>query len=447
MDPAELTLVELLALLEARDLSARELVTACLARVAAAEPVVRAFVVLTPERALAAADAADTARARGEPTGPLAGVPVALKDLYLTRGTPTTAGSRALDGHDPGVDAVVWQRLRAAGAGLLGKTTTHEFGYGTASGPTRNPWDPTRTPGGSSGGSAAALATRMVPVATGTDTGGSLRIPAAACGVSTLRPAPGRVPTAGVVPLAPSFDTAGPLARRLLDVVVVLGVLTGSCLPTPRPGDLTGVRIGLPIAQLWNEIDPGIATVCHEALRILAGRGAELVEIHGPEPDQGCFDTVLAAEALDAHRDLLTRADRYTPQVLRRVRAGEGITAAAYLDAQRRRRIQTEEWRELLRRHRLTAVAHPAIDVPPRVVDPARPPLGPDVRQSVPWSVVGFPVVGVPAGFDRTGLPVGLSLAGPPEREADLLTLGVVVDEEVRAWQRVPPFHGDGSAR
>jgi hypothetical protein len=181
-DPADLTLVDLLPLLERRQLSARELLDACLARVERHEPQVRAFVVLTPELARAAAERADADRAARRPTGVLAGVPVALKDLYLTAGVPTTASSRVLEGHDPGVDAAVWERLRDAGAGLLGKTTLHEFAYGTGSHPTRNPWDLTRTPGGSSGGSGAALAARTVPVATGSDTGGSLRIPAAACG-------------------------------------------------------------------------------------------------------------------------------------------------------------------------------------------------------------------------------------------------------------------------
>ena len=157
----------------------------------------------------------------------LAGVPVAVKDVFLTKGVLTTAGSQVLATYVPAEDAAVWERLAAAGRGLLGKTTTHEFAYGTASSPTANPWDIRRTPGGSSGGSAAALASRMAPIATGTDTGGSLRIPAAACGVSTLRSARGRISRYGVIPLSPSFDVAGPMARRMLDISILMRVLAG----------------------------------------------------------------------------------------------------------------------------------------------------------------------------------------------------------------------------
>jgi aspartyl-tRNA(Asn)/glutamyl-tRNA(Gln) amidotransferase subunit A len=201
-------------------------------------------------------------------------VPVALKDLYLTHGTPTSAGSRVLRKHDPGVDAAVWTRLIDAGAGLLGKTTTHEFAYGTASAPTRNPWDLSRTPGGSSGGSAAALAAGMAPIATGTDTGGSLRIPAAACGISTLRAAHGRISTYGVLPLNPSLDVAGPMARRMLDVALLMGILAGyderdphsrnepvPDYPTMGPPNLVGVRIGIPLLECASDpYRPGCGT-------------------------------------------------------------------------------------------------------------------------------------------------------------------------------------------
>lgn len=272
--PADLSLVEVLGQLADRTLSARELVEACLDRVAQTESQVQAFARLTPELALAAAERADQCRSAGLPVGVLAGVPVALKDLYLTRGVPTEAGSRVLEGHDPGLDAAVWERLQVAGAGLLGKTTTHEFAYGTASQPTRNPWDLTRTPGGSSGGSAAALAARLVPAAFGSDTCGSLRIPAAACGVSTLRTAHGRVSTYGILPLSPSLDVAGPMARRMADVAVLMSVIAG---PDPRdphsrpgappnyslsPAAPAGVRIGVPSELLWTDTDDQLAEQC-----------------------------------------------------------------------------------------------------------------------------------------------------------------------------------------
>lgn len=464
-DPAGLTLLEVLPLLSARALSARELVEACLRRIEAAEPVVRAFALLTPERALAAADAADAARAAGRPVGALAGVPVAVKDLFLTRGVPTAAGSRVAVRPDPGVDAAVWHRLRAAGAGLLGKTTTHEFAYGTASPPTRNPWDPARTPGGSSGGSAAALAARMAPVATGSDTGGSLRIPAAACGVSTLRPAHGRVSAYGVLPLAPSLDTVGPMARRLLDVSLLLRLLAGPDrrdpesradavpdYPAAPPASVAGVRIGLPVSLLWTDVADSTAVTCRDALQVLVDRGAQLVEVPAPPstpdvlaPAWTAYDTVCAAEARHVHRDLLADRDLvadsagYTPSVLGKLRRGDGISAVDYLRAQHLRRVWAAEWRALYAEHRLDAVAHPTLDRPPPVVEPDAPPRGPAIRQSVPWSLAGFPALSVPAGLDAGGLPVGLSLAGLPEAEAELVGLGAVVDEDIAFWRHPPP--------
>jgi aspartyl-tRNA(Asn)/glutamyl-tRNA(Gln) amidotransferase subunit A len=466
-DPAELTLVDLLPLLERRELSARELTEACLRRVEAAEPAVRAFVALTPERALAAAAMADAARAAGRPVGALAGIPVGVKDLYLTAGTPTTASSRVLAGWDPGTDSAVWQRLRAAGAGLLGKTTTHEFAYGTASAPTRNPWDLARTPGGSSGGSAAALAARMVPLATGSDTGGSLRIPAAACGISALRPAAGRVSAYGVVPLSPSFDTVGPMARRLLDVSLVLRLLAGHdprdrysstdpvpAYPDAAATDLRGVRVGLPVDLLWaSDVDGEILAACRSAVGLLADRGAEVVEIPSPPSTDRVFasprttyDIIGSAEARHAHRDLIADHDLladdagYTPQVLARLRAGEAVTAVDYLSAWQLRRQWTAEWRTLFADRRLAVVAHPALAAHPPLVDPDGPSVGPAIRHSIAWSITGFPAVSVPAGRSPAGLPIGISLAARPEHEAHLVAIAAVIDEHTALWREPPPL-------
>ena len=458
-DAADLSLVEILDQLTRRKLSARELVADCLRRIDDFEPTIRAFVTQTPQLALAAARRADDARARGEPVGPLAGVPVAVKDVFLTRGVLTTAGSRVLASYVPTEDAAVWQRLAAAGAGLIGKTTTHEFAYGTGSSPTRNPWDIRRTPGGSSGGSAAALAMRMAPVATGTDTGGSLRIPAAACGVSTLRSAIGRLSRYGVIPLSPSFDVTGPMARRMLDVSVLMGILAGydprdpgsrdagaPAYPTSAPRDLTGVRIGLPIEMSWKEVDEHLIAVCEDALHELVTRGAELVEISTPSLAEkvlresvGVFDTINQVEALEIHDALLPHSHLYTPQVRDRVQMGETVSPELYAEALRLRDRWEGKWRQIMSDHRLDAIAHPTIDAPPPLIDAAGESNGPHIRLSVPWSVAGFAALSVPAGLDDRDLPVGLSLAALPEREADLLGLGMVIDEELRTWQRKPP--------
>lgn len=448
-EPADLTLVDLLPLLRDRALSARELLQSCLDRVARAESRVQAFVALTPELARAAAERADADRAAGRPVGPLAGVPVALKDLFLTRGVPTTASSRVLEGHDPGVDAAVWELLQQGGAGLLGKTTLQEFAYGTGSHPTRNPWDLSRTPGGSSGGSAAALAARMVPVAMGSDTGGSLRIPAAVCGLSSLRPAHGRVSAHGALPLAHSLDTVGPMARRMRDVALLLRLLAGHDPRDPHsldepvpdypdgPGDLHGVRLGLPTALFW-DVDPAVAQVCRAALQRL---GVELVEVELPPGTQeqlgwpGVYGHVMGPEALEHHATWLQeRPERYGAYLTERFAQARRTTPEQHAQAQRDRVALRRQWREVFAQHRLDALAHPTVPQPPAVL----PADGPSIVLAKLWSVLGWPALSVPAGVDERGLPVGLQLAGLPEREAALVGLGIAVDEDVRLWQRNP---------
>ena len=450
-DPSDLTLVELLPLLTDRSLSARELLDACLARVERYEGRVRAFVVLTPDLALAAAQRADAARAAGKPVGPLAGVPVALKDLVLTRGVPTTGSSRVLTGHDPGIDATIWTRLQQAGAGLLGKTTLHEFAYGTGSVPSRNPWDLSRTPGGSSGGSGAALAARMVPIATGTDTGGSLRIPASACGLSSLRPTHGRVSTYGVLPLSPSMDTAGPMARRMLDVALLLRLLAGHDpgdpgsldapvpdYPSAAPDDLTGVRVGV-CGPLWLGTDPDVERLCTAGLDLLERRGAELVDVPAPPRTAeimdwpGTYGATMGPEALQVHAAWLAEREHlYGAEVLDRLRRGGEITQNQYAAAQQDRRRWAQDWREAFAVLRLDAVAHPTNPQPPQVL----PAPGPSIAPSKAWSITGFPCLSVPVGVDGLGLPVGLSLAALPAQEAALVGLGVAVDEDVQLWRR-----------
>jgi aspartyl-tRNA(Asn)/glutamyl-tRNA(Gln) amidotransferase subunit A len=458
-DAADLSLVEVLHLLEHRKLSAHELVLDCLHRIELTEPTIRAFVTATHDLAVSAALRADEARAAGVEVGPLAGVPVVLKDVFLTKGVLTTAGSRILAKYVPTEDSAVWERLQRAGAGLLGKSTTHEFAYGTASPPTANPWDVRRTPGGSSGGSAAALAGRMTPIATGTDTGGSLRIPASACGVSTLRSARGRVSRFGVIPLSPSFDVAGPMARRMADIAVLLDVLAGydrrdpgsldqpvPSYSTQPPTSVHGVRIGLPLEMSWQSVDDRIAKVCQQALGVLAAGGAEIVEIDAPRSadqvlakNSGVFDTINETEAREVHDGLVPHRHLYTPQVRDRVRKGETISRARYQEALRSRDKWAQEWRQLMAEHRLDAVAHPTIDAAPPLIDLDSAPTGPRIRLSVPWSIAGFPALSVPAGFDDRGLPVGLSLAGLPERENELLGLGILIDEELQLWRHAPP--------
>jgi aspartyl-tRNA(Asn)/glutamyl-tRNA(Gln) amidotransferase subunit A len=266
-----------------------------------------------------------------------------------------------------------------------------------------------------------------------------------------------------VLPLAPSLDAVGPMARRVLDVSLLLRLLAGHDprdpfsldaglpdYPRAATAELTGLRIGIPVNPLWVDVDRQIAEVCQTGLRVFTSRGAQLVEVPAPPstsqllaPSWNCYDTVCAAEARHAHRDLLAHPDRYTPQVLARLRRGEGVTAVDYIEAQRLRRVWAEQWRDLFSTYRLAAVAHPTTDAPPPLVDPHEPPTGPAIRLSIPWSLARFPALSVPAGLDIRGLPVGLSLASLPEREAELIGLGAVLDEEIAFWRRTPPSRAD----
>ena len=464
-DPADLTLVEILPLLEQRRLAARELVDACIARAERLDAVVKAFVTPTFEAARAGAAAADEARAAGRPVGPLAGVPIGLKDLYYTKGVPTTASSRVLADFVPAFDATAWARLRDAGAVLLGKLNTHEFAIGTSSPPTTNPWDTTRNPGGSSGGSAAALAARMVPIALGTDTGASIRLPAAVCGVSGLKPTYGRCSRHGVIPLAWSLDCPGPMARRMVDVALLLGIMAGAdpADPTtlaaavgpypagPPAGGLGGVRIGIPDRYFWDGVDADIDRLCRAGLARMEAMGAELVPVPMPASTDavlgeavGPYEKTVVVEGASYHRRLMReRAALYSPEVLAAFQAGEGVSGPDYVDAQRLRATWAREWRATFADHRLDAVASPVVPAPPGPQTPSRSfAAGPSFNLTKPWNDNGFPALSVPVGLDSRGLPVGLQLAGLPLEEARILSLGIALDEDVRFFAQAPAVTG-----
>jgi aspartyl-tRNA(Asn)/glutamyl-tRNA(Gln) amidotransferase subunit A len=461
-DPADLTLVEILPALEARRLSARELVDACIARAERHEATVQAFVTPTFDLARAGAAAADEARAAGRALPLLAGVPLGLKDLYYTKGIPTTASSRVLADFVPGFDATVWSRLAGAGAMLMGKLNTHEFALGTSSPPTTNPWDTSRNPGGSSGGSAAALAARMVPVALGTDTGASIRLPAAVCGVAGIKPTYGRCSRHGVISLAWSLDCPGPMARRILDVALLLGIMAGAdpADPTtlaepagPYPGavpdGLAGTRVGVPDTYFWDGIDAEIDRLCRDGLARLEAMGAELVPV--PMPDStgallgerlGPYEKTVVVEAASYHRRLVReRAALYSPEVLGTIQSGEGVPGPEYVDCQRLRATGAREWRTTIVTLRLDTVASPVVPEPPGPQTLSRSvAAGPSFALTKPWNLNGFPALSVPVGLDSRGLPVGLQLAGLPLEEARLLSIAAALDEDVRFFTRKPPL-------
>jgi aspartyl-tRNA(Asn)/glutamyl-tRNA(Gln) amidotransferase subunit A len=474
-NPADLTIVELLPLLESRQLAARELVEACIDRVERLDPEIKAFERPTFDLALAGARVVDDARAAGRPVGSLAGVPLGLKASYYTKGLPTTGGSKVLHDFVPDYDATVWSRLQAAGMVLLGKLTMAEFGMSGHSPPCVNPWDTMRSPGGSSGGSGAALAARMVPAALGEDTAGSLRIPSAVCGVAGLKPTYGRCSRHGGVPLAWSLDHLGPMARRMADCALLLQVMAGADpadptslqaavpdYPTTPPFALAGVRIGLPDRFFWEDIDAEVERVCREGLDRLTAMGAEIVDVPAPPSTDdvlgkgpniyGGSDTVLDEpdvflkigfpEAVSFHRRLAAdRPHRYAPETLVNIKAGESVSGADYLDAQRLRSVWVRECRELFVRQRLDAVACPTVPTEPTYQVPSQSVLfGLSVRLTKAFNLNGFPCVSVPVGLDNRGYPVGLQLAAPPLEEPRLLAIAIALDEDVRFFTQKPPI-------
>ena len=460
-------------------LRAEEAAQAALASIAAVEPKIDAFLHVLEERAVERARAVDAAVEAGRDPGPLAGVPVALKDVLGLAGIPTTCGSRILEGYRPLFTATAVARLEAAGAVIVGKTNMDEFAMGSSTEnsaykETRNPWDATRVPGGSSGGSAAAVAAGMVPLALGTDTGGSIRQPAALCGVVGLKPTYGRVSRYGLVAFASSFDQIGPLTRSVEDAALAASVLAG-CDPLdattavePVPdfpqgleGGATGLRIGVPRAFLGGGVEAGTLAAFETALRALAGLGATIVEVSLPtlphaiatyyliataeaSSNLARFDGVRYGLRAGHARDLAslygdTRDRGFGPEVKRRILLGTFALSAGYYDAYYAR---AQKARALVRRDFAQAfetcdvVATPTSPTPAfRLGEKSDDPLQMYLADifTVPANLAGLPGLSVPCGFSG-GLPVGLQLVGRAFDEAALLRLG-------HAYERATPHH------
>ena len=462
-------------LLSAGAISAVDLAEHCLARIAALDGGVRAFVTVTPERARADARRADAALAASR-TGtrdahPLTGVPIALKDLIATRGIRTTASSRVLDDWVPASDAPIARQLVEAETVLLGKTNTHEFAYGTVTPPTRNPWDLERIPGGSSGGSAAAVAAGMCLGATGTDTGGSIRIPAACCGVTGFKPTYGLVSTEGIIPLSWSLDHAGPIARSVRDCALLLDVLTDHelfeplrplpVLPGADPHDpasytqaaedtaavITGLRLGVPSNYFFDWIDPEVEAAVRAAVRVFAALGAVIQEVRMPAAIDDLFAVyrgVQRPEAATAHEDAgwyPARSDRYSAATRAAIERGLGYSAGDYIRACRAKEAFAREMETLLS-EQVDALLTPTLPmVAPRASDTDRPLSiagGEDeaglLRLTFPFDMSGQPALSVPCGFSADGLPIGLQIVTRQWDDATALRLG-------HAYQRDTDWH------
>ncbi len=460
------TIAELSAALQKGECSSVELVENSLAAIAAADSL-NAFITVTPELALAAAAQADALRAKGQ-AGPMTGIPIAHKDIFCTRDVRTSCGSRMLDNFAPPYDAFVVEQLQAAGAVCVGKTNMDEFAMGSSNetswyGPALNPWDQKRVPGGSSGGSAAAVAARLVPAATGTDTGGSIRQPAALTGICGLKPTYGRISRYGMIAFASSLDQAGPMATTAEDLAIMLQAMAGfdprdsTCVDQPVPdyqaalktGALNGLRVGLP-AEYFNAegVSPGVQAAMQAAIETLQAAGAELVEISLPNTELAVpvYYVIAPAEAssnlsrFDGVRygyrcadpvdleDLYkrSRGEGFGEEVKRRIMIGTYALSAGYYDAyylkaqQVRRMIRDDFSNAFANVDVIAAPTAPstAFGVGEKADDPVQMYLS-DIF-TIAVNLAGLPALSMPAGYDG-GLPVGLQLIGQYFDEGRLL--------------------------
>ena len=433
--------------------SAVNITETALERIAHYDQQLNSFIRVVPDRALEAARDVDDAVRAGKIVGPLAGVPVALKDIIDLAGIPTTAGAHRLFHHTPTTDASVVTRLRSAGAVIVGKTGLHEFAYGVTNinphaGPVHNPWDLARIPGGSSGGSGAAVAAGFVAAALGTDTGGSIRIPAALCGVTGFKPTFGRVPVDGVVPLSWTLDHVGPLARTAEDAAVVFSVLAH--VPevlAELSGGIAGLRLGVPERFFWEELDPDVMTGCQDAVRILTSGGAVQRSCAFPHASEcgAAAAMILAAEAAAYHEHRLREhGEAFGEDVRMRLDRGLFLSAADYLAAQRARAFLIREATRALEGVDILVMPttpEPAARIEGDASHEARASLTLSVRYTRctnPFNLLGFPALSVPCGLSRDGLPIGLQIVGRRFEDATVLRVGHAY-QQLTDWHRQQP--------
>lgn len=437
--------------IERRELSPVEIVEACLRRLEAIDDRLHSFITVSASRARAAAVTAEREIRSGSYRGPLHGIPYAAKDVLSTKGIRTTAGSKILADHVPDRDSTVIERLDAAGAILIGKTHTYEFAYGPyGSHPSlpqaRNPWDPSRITGGSSSGSAAATAAGLCPIAIGTCTGGSIRLPAALCGVVGLKPTYGRVSRYGVIPLSWSLDHVGPLGRTVADCAAALAGMAGAdtrdatTSRSPVPDylaelgrEVRGLRIGV-VEELWTDpIDPDVRRLALNAVQELAALGLEVERISIPLASEAvpAVGVIMSGESAQYHSEWLrTRASEYGPGLAARLLSGAALTSPDLVLAHRVRQLAVQQFQTVMTRFDLLVSPTAPIVAPPAGLDTVV--LG---GEAVEWraimsrftriyNLVGLPTISVPCGYSTSGMPVGLQLAARPFDESTLLRVG-----------------------
>jgi len=441
-----MNIAEASELVRRKEVSPVELTEACLARIEELNPTINAFITVLRESALAEARAAEAEINAGNWRGPLHGIPIGLKDLIDTAGVKTTCASALFAERIPTDDAFITQRLKRAGAVLLGKQNMQEFAYGGTStssyfGPVRNPWDTDRIAGGSSGGSAAAVATGMCFAAIGTDTGGSVREPAAFCGIVGLKPTYGRVSVRGVFPLSASLDHVGPLCRDVTDTALVLQAIAGydkldtTCIDWPVDSytqtltNKTKSRIGIVRRPYFDDLDPEIANAMDEALEVLRNIAADVIEIDLPPTPTA----VQAPEVYAVHaKHFETSRDLYGRWIQARLEQAAAIDTVTYIEARQHLDRVRREIGEVF--SKIDFLITPTTPVPPITIDEALH-MSPDpagelwLRNTRPFNAYGLPTISIPCGFTKARLPIGLQISAAHFREANLLSLAFAYEQ------------------
>ncbi len=443
------------------EISPVALTESCLSRIERLNPTLDAFITVTAESALEEARQAQAEIRAGKYRGPLHGIPLALKDLVDTAGVRTTAASHLFEKRVPAEDAFIVKRLKAAGAVLLGKLNLHEFAYGGsgiigAFGITRNPWDSERITGGSSSGSAAAVAAGLCLGAIGTDTAGSIRLPSAFCGISGFKPTFGLVSAHGVVPLAPTYDHVGPMARTAEDCALMLDAIAAYDSWDPHSSTVQSggyaqsladktekLRLGIPDQFFFDDLDPEVAAAFDEAIRMARSMASEIKSVSIPvDTDR----TVHVYEAYQYHAKYLPgSADKYQTETLRRIMAGEKVTADEY---QGKKADLLELRRKAARIFDDDLILTPTVPVLPPVIadlqaqsEQLRPAEIVMLRNTRPFNVLGLPSISIPCGFSKGGLPIGLQITGPAHEDAAVLRFAHAFQQATDWHKRDPLLH------
>ncbi|MFM2123572.1 MAG: hypothetical protein RL328_23 [Acidobacteriota bacterium] len=421
--------------LRAREFSVRELTQQTLEKIDAANPSLNAFLTVTHEQALQRADELDAMLGRGEDLGPLHGIPVAHKDCFLTKGVRTTGGSKIFRDWVPDRDAEVVERMNAVGMVMVGKTGLHELTYGITNvnphfGPVHNPHDAARVSGGSSGGSGAAVAAGLVPAATGTDTGGSIRIPASFCGCVGLKPTYGKISREGVMPLGPSQDHVGPMASTVADTALLYRVMGGGFGSSETSVD--GLRIGLPENYFWEDLAPEVRFLCRGAVQVIAAVGAKPREMFTPDvaPLMEVARTTLLYEAARTLRQHSTREEDFGADVWALLELGMQISEGEFRKSQTRRAELAKQfgklWEDL---DLLMMPTTPIVAFPIDTKEDLRPQT---TRLTRPFNLLGWPAISLPCGASADGLPVGVQLVAAPGKEHLLFRAAQAIEEGVK---------------